>query len=73
LLAVTNTGEVAIKRLKLQIDFYDALGTALGSDDLLIVYGEDAPLLPGEVRPKHSLHSVSAKYANYRLTVLEAE
>jgi hypothetical protein len=70
---VTNTGEVAIERLKLQLEFYDAQNQILGSEDLLLVYGEDAPLLPGEVRPKRSIHGVPNSYAGYRLIVMEAE
>ena len=71
--AITNTGEVAIKKLKLQIDFYDAQDHIIGSEDILVVYGKDAPMLPGEIRPKRSIHQAPKSYNSYRLTVLEAE
>ena len=71
--AITNTSEVAIKKLKLQIDFYDAQDQIIGSEDILVVYGNDAPMVPGEIRPKRSIHQAPETYASYRLTVLEAE
>lgn len=70
---VTNTGEVAITRLKLQLILYDSQGHQQVVKDVLAIYGRDAPLLPHETRVEKTLTEVSSDYARYTLTVLEAD
>ncbi|MEO0759089.1 MAG: hypothetical protein AAFY78_19705 [Cyanobacteria bacterium J06648_16] len=71
--AFTNTGEVAIQQLKLQIEFFDEREKRIGEATIPAIYGDDVPLLPGETRPVRSIKSVPETYASYRLTVIEAE
>ncbi|MEM6254677.1 MAG: FxLYD domain-containing protein [Cyanobacteria bacterium P01_D01_bin.156] len=71
--AFTNTSDVAIRRLKLQVNFYNASGKLILSEDVLAVYGSDAPMLPKEVRPVRVISSIDKDYARYEVKVLEAE
>ena len=71
--AITNTGDVAIRELKLQQTFYNGANKVIESNDLYWISSDDAPLLPGETRPHRRVSSVTPDYARYVLTVLEAE
>ncbi|NEZ57423.1 FxLYD domain-containing protein [Adonisia turfae] len=71
--SVTNTGDSAIRKLKLQASFYNTNGELILNQDILAVYGSDAPMLPGEVRPVRVIKSIEQDYARYEVTVLEAE
>ncbi len=71
--AVTNTSDTAIRKLKLQVDFYNQQGTLFLSEDVLVVYGSDAPMLPDEVRPVRVIKSIDKDYERYEVTVVEAE
>ncbi|MEM1253157.1 MAG: hypothetical protein AAGI69_12035 [Cyanobacteria bacterium P01_H01_bin.21] len=71
--AITNTGDTAIRQLKFQTDFYNQQGKLILSKDLLAVYGSDAPMFPGEVRPLRVIKSMDQDYDRYEVTVLEAE
>lgn len=71
--AVTNTGDTAIRQLKLQVNFYSNSGDILLSEDVLVVYGSDAPMLPSEVRPIRVIESIDKDYARYEVKVIEAE
>ncbi|MEO0866865.1 MAG: hypothetical protein AAFY17_00175 [Cyanobacteria bacterium J06642_11] len=70
---VKNTGDRAIRRLKLQANFYSNSVNLILSEDVLVVYGSDAPMLPDEVRPVRVIKSVDKDYARYDVKVLEAE
>ncbi|MBT9314655.1 hypothetical protein [Leptothoe spongobia] len=71
--AVTNTGDTAIRQLKLQVDFFNKQNQLILSKDVLAVYGSDAPMLSGEVRPVRVITSIDLDYGRYEVTVLEAE
>ncbi|MEM8611328.1 MAG: hypothetical protein AAGF93_04860 [Cyanobacteria bacterium P01_H01_bin.105] len=71
--AIANTGDTAIRKLKLQVDFYNQKGDFILSEDILAVYGSDTPMLPGEVRPLRVIKSIEKDYGRYEVTVLEAE
>ncbi|MEO1591104.1 MAG: hypothetical protein AAFU71_07410, partial [Cyanobacteria bacterium J06632_22] len=71
--AFTNTGEVAIQQLKLHMKFFNDRDTPIGENDVLVVYGDDAPILPGETRPVRTIQSLPKDYARYTVTVVEAE
>ncbi len=71
--AVTNTSEIPMRTLKLQADFYNTLGELILSQDVLVVYGSDTPMLPGEVRPVRVIKSIDKDYDRYEVKVLEAE
>ncbi|NEQ52370.1 MAG: hypothetical protein F6K11_19885 [Leptolyngbya sp. SIO3F4] len=70
---VSNTGDTAIRRLKFQTDFYNRQNQLILSKDVLAVYGSDAPMLPGEVRPVKVITSIDQDYGRYEVTVVEAE
>lgn len=70
---ITNTGDTAIRRLKLQVDFYNSSGDVIFTEDLLAVYGGDAPMLAAEIRPLRVITSVDKDYARYQVKVVEAE
>lgn len=71
--AVTNTSDTAIRKLKLQIDFYNQQDDLFLSEEILAVYGSDAPMLPDEVRPVRVIKSIDKDYERYEVTVVEAE
>lgn len=71
--AITNTGDTPIRKLKLKANFYNQKGQLLQTEDILPVYGSDAPMLPGETRPIQVNESIAKDYARYEVTVLEAE
>ena len=70
---VTNTGDSVIRQLKLQANFYNLAGKLILSEDVLAVYGSDAPMLPGEVRPLRVITSIDKDYGRYEVVVLEVE
>ncbi|MEM9807622.1 MAG: hypothetical protein AAF959_20350 [Cyanobacteria bacterium P01_D01_bin.56] len=70
---VKNTGDTALRQLKLQVNFYSNSGKIILSEDVLAVYGSDAPMLPNEVRPIRVIESIDKDYARYEVKVLEAE
>ncbi|MBE9069422.1 hypothetical protein IQ260_22510, partial [Leptolyngbya cf. ectocarpi LEGE 11479] len=71
--AVTNTGDTAIRQLKLQANFYDSQDKLILSEDILAVYGSDAPMLPNETRPIRVIKSIDKDYARYDVKVVEAK
>ncbi|MGD1855273.1 MAG: hypothetical protein ACFB2W_13600 [Leptolyngbyaceae cyanobacterium] len=70
---ITNTGDRAIRKLKLAVKFYSKEGRQLESKDILVVYGSDVALLPGEVRPIHVIQELADTYQRYEISVVEAE
>ncbi|MBX2865089.1 MAG: hypothetical protein KTR27_16175 [Leptolyngbyaceae cyanobacterium MAG.088] len=71
--AVTNIGDSAIGKLKLQVDFFNMAGQLMVSEEVLAVYGSDAPMLPDEVRPVGVNKSLETDYEYYEVRVVEAE
>ncbi|MEA5462420.1 FxLYD domain-containing protein [Leptothoe sp. PORK10 BA2] len=71
--AVTNIGDSAIRQLKFQVNFYNLSGKLILSEDVLAVYGSDAPMLPGEVRPLRVITSIDKDYGRYEVMVSEVE
>ncbi|MEM7067072.1 MAG: FxLYD domain-containing protein [Cyanobacteria bacterium P01_B01_bin.77] len=71
--AVTNTSDTAIRQLKLQANFYDAQNKLILSEDILAVYGSDAPMLPDETRPIRVIKSIDKDYTRYDVKVVEAK
>lgn len=71
--AITNTGDRPIRKLKLQINFYNTLGELILSKDVLAVYGSDTAMLPDEVRAVRVIKSLDKDYDRYQVTVLEAD
>lgn len=71
--AITNTGDQAIRQLKLEVTFYAENNRSLGSKDVLVVYGSDAALLPGEVRPVYVIENLKDTYKRYEIKVVETE
>jgi hypothetical protein len=70
---ITNVGEASFQKLKLVMRMYDAAGNPLGEDELLVVYGDKPPLLPGETRPEKALESIPTGFHSYELVVVEVE
>jgi tetratricopeptide (TPR) repeat protein len=71
--AITNVGDASFQTLKLVMRMYDAAGNQLGEDELLVVYGDNPPLLPGESRPEKALESIPVGFHSYELVVVEVE
>lgn len=71
--AITNTGNTAIRQLKLKTEFYNAQGSLILSEEVLAVYGSDASILPGEVRPVQVVETISKDFLRYEVTVVEAQ
>lgn len=71
--AVTNTSDTAIRQLKLQANFYDSQNKLILSEDILAIYGSDAPLLPNETRPIRVIKSIDKDYTRYDVKVVEAK
>ncbi|MGD1858036.1 MAG: FxLYD domain-containing protein [Leptolyngbyaceae cyanobacterium] len=71
--AITNTSDTTIHQLKLQINFYDSQNQPILGQELPIIYGGDAPLLPNETRPISLATLIDKTYSRYEVTVLEAE
>lgn len=70
---ITNTSTVPIQKLRLQIDRYAMSGKLLDSQNLLVVYGNDPPLLPNETRIERDLTEIESDYARYKIQVLEID
>lgn len=73
IIEVENTGDVAIKTLRLKWTGYDAAGRALKTNEHLAVSGEGMALPPGEVRADNWHERVPAGYQRYSLQVVEVE
>lgn len=71
--AVTNTGDTAIRQLKLQANFYNSENKLILTEDILAIYGSDAPMLPDETRPIRVIKSIAKDYARYEVKVIEAK
>ncbi|MFT5683089.1 MAG: hypothetical protein ACI8RZ_004016 [Myxococcota bacterium] len=61
----------SIERLKLRIDYLDADGEVIGSDESYAVTSSEPAMLPGEVRLISFLETVSAKPADTQVTVID--
>lgn len=70
---VTNTGDSAIRQLKLRVNFYNLQNQLTLSEDILAVGSSTAPMLPGEIRPLRVSKAIDKNYARYEVMVVEAE
>ncbi|MEM9807623.1 MAG: hypothetical protein AAF959_20355 [Cyanobacteria bacterium P01_D01_bin.56] len=70
---IVNTGSYPLQELKLQTDFYNGNNRHLQIEEVLAISKNDAPLLPGEIRPFRVIKSVASDYERYQVIVLEAE
>ncbi len=70
---IINTSEYPLRELKLKADFYDANNRQLQSEEVMAINNNDAPLLPGEIRPFRVIKPVASGYERYKVTVLGAE
>ncbi len=70
---IINTSDVPIRELKLQTNFYSANNRLLQSEDVFAIHNNDAPLLPGEIRPFRVIKPVVKGYERYKVTVVEVE
>lgn len=70
---IINTSDIPIRELKLQADFYSANNRLLQSEDVFAIHNNDAPLLPGEIRPFRIIKPVVKGYERYKVTVVEVE
>ncbi|MEM9266625.1 MAG: FxLYD domain-containing protein [Cyanobacteria bacterium P01_F01_bin.13] len=70
---ITNTSDYPIRELMLRADFYNDNNQRLQTEEIVAIHNNDAPLLPGEVRPFRVIKSVASNYERYEVTVLEAE
>ena len=71
--AATNTGDTAIRGLKLRVDFFDKRNQLIVSSETYVVAGSGAPMLPGDVRPIRVIKEVSEDYDRYEVFVMEAD
>lgn len=71
--AATNTGDTAIRGLKLRVDFFDKRNQLIVSNETYVVAGSGAPMLPGDVRPIRVIKEVSEDYERYEVFVIEAD
>ena len=70
---VTNTGDSAIRQLKLRVNFYNLQNQLTLSEDILAVGSSTAPMLPNEIRPLRVSKAIDKDYARYEVMVVEAE
>ncbi|NEO25383.1 MAG: hypothetical protein F6K03_00420 [Kamptonema sp. SIO4C4] len=71
---ITNTGEVGLRLVKMQVKFYDQKGDLLESRDRFLVSSSEPPLLPGETRLlKSLLTGLDTEFTRYELAVVEAQ
>lgn len=70
---IINTSNSPIRKLKLKTDFYSENERLLQSEDVLVVQNNDAPLLPGEIRPFRVIKPAVAGHERYQVTVVEVE
>lgn len=70
---ITNTGDQAIRGLKLAVTFYSENNRTLGVNEVYVVSSSDTALLPGEVRPIHVIEQLADTYKRYEINVVEAE
>ncbi len=70
---VTNTGDSAIRQLKLRVNFYNLQNQLTLSEDILAVGSSNAPMLPNEIRPLRVSKAIDKDYARYEVMVVEAE
>lgn len=70
---ITNTGDQAIRGLKLAVTFYAKNNRKLGVNEVFVVSSSDTALLPGEVRPIHVIEQLADTYKRYEVNVIEAE
>ncbi|ESA37094.1 tetratricopeptide repeat domain protein [Leptolyngbya sp. Heron Island J] len=70
---IINTSSVPIRELKLKTDFYSGNNRLLQSEDVFAINTNDAPLLPGEIRPFRVVKPVVKGYERYRVTVVDVE
>ncbi|MEM8605171.1 MAG: hypothetical protein AAGF24_15225 [Cyanobacteria bacterium P01_H01_bin.121] len=71
--AITNTGAAPLQKLKLELRFYDKGQEPLGTESLLIAYGDRPALLPNETRLIRGIEEIGSGFDNYELVVVEAE
>ncbi|MEO0866866.1 MAG: FxLYD domain-containing protein [Cyanobacteria bacterium J06642_11] len=70
---IINTSNYPLQELKLTTAFYDGNNRQLQTEEVVAISKNDAPLLPGEIRPFRVIKSVASSYERYQVTVLEAE
>ncbi|MEL7508108.1 MAG: hypothetical protein AAFN42_12315 [Cyanobacteria bacterium J06554_1] len=70
---ITNTGDQAIRGLKLAVTFYSENNRKLSVNEVFVVSSSDTALLPGEVRPIHVIEQLADTYKRYEVNVIEAE
>jgi hypothetical protein len=70
---IINTNDLPISELKLKADFYSINDRLLQSEDVFAIHNNDAPLLPGEMRPFRVIKPIVKGYERYKVTVVEVE
>lgn len=72
---LTNTGEVAISRLKIRITYFDDQGQAIRNDEQFVVLPrQDLPLLPDQARLLSTITTeLPLNFERYELSVVEIE
>jgi tetratricopeptide (TPR) repeat protein len=70
---IENTGDVAVKTVRMELTTFDEAGKQLTRKDHLAVSGAGMALLPGETRLDHWHESVPKTYHHYQLKVIEVE
>ncbi|MFN3430773.1 MAG: hypothetical protein ACK46X_12550, partial [Candidatus Sericytochromatia bacterium] len=70
---IENTGDVAVKTLKMALTAYDAAGKVLKTNQRLAISGDGMALAPGETRLDHWHEQVPGDYHHYALRVVEVE
>ncbi|MDB9314150.1 hypothetical protein PN462_13645 [Spirulina sp. CS-785/01] len=70
---ITNTGEVGLRLVKMQVQFFNQAGEVLEKRDRYLVSSSEPPLLPGETRLlKSILTGLETEFSEYQLAVVEA-
>lgn len=72
-LAFHNDGDATLSELKVQFSYYDKDDNLLSAEEAYVLPYQTPPLLPGQVRPFKTTHSVSRKFDHYRITILNAQ
>ena len=70
---ITNTGDQAIRGLKLAVTFYAENNRKLSVNEVFVISSSDTALLPGEVRPIHVIEQLADTYKRYDVNVIEVE
>ncbi|MDX2097735.1 MAG: FxLYD domain-containing protein [Leptolyngbyaceae cyanobacterium bins.59] len=73
ILEVKNTGQVAVKELKLQIQTLDADDRILSSEEYFWVSSSEPSLLPGKSRVKRFINSTTSGFRRYQVAIVNVD